>query len=201
MIEKMSEVPAQLPAVALSYGLEQLISEKVGQADGQLTLETLAGCALRLYPESVVQKSLEDLSIRFLHRVERLAKAKENNGEAQPGEASKPKRTLGATLQEWTQSLDPTGLCLYLSDYDPERAHRLYWWVEADLLELTLHSKLRFESTKQLNLFEASMYGFGGKYSDDDSKGSETDSDSTESFDLNTPEGRNAFKGFTGFNF
>lgn len=199
MTEQMSEIPPILPKVVLSYGLEQLIGMKVEKEGGQLTLETLAECALRLYPESMVKKSLEDLSSRFLRRVERLAKAKQSNGEVPQGESSKPKRTLGATLQEWTQSLDPTGLCLYLADYDPERAHRLYWWVEADLLELTLHSKLRFESTKQLNLFEASMYGFGGKYSDDE--GSESEASSVGTFDLNTDEGKAALKGFTGFNF
>ena len=196
---KLSDIPSHLPELALSYGLEALIAAKVEENQGALTSEGLAQCALRLYSEKVVQKNLEDLSIRFLRRVERLAKAKETNGEVQPGESSKPKRTLGATLQEWTQSLDPTGLCLYLADYDPERAHRLYWWVEAGLLELTLHSKLRFESTKQLNLFEASMYGFGGKYSDDE--GSESEASSVGTFDLNTDEGKAALKGFTGFNF
>lgn len=201
MLERMLDIPEKLPAIALSYGLEAMIGEKVGASGGRITIEMLVECALRLYPESVVQKNIDDLSSRFVQRVERLAKTKSEEPETTGlGEPSKPKRTLGASLQEWTQSLDPTGICLYLADYDPERAHRLYWWVEADLLELTLHSKLRFESTKQINLFEASMYGFGGKYAGDEGSSSESD-DSSETFDLNTAEGRNALSGFMGINF
>jgi hypothetical protein len=172
---KLSDLPSHLPELALSYGLEALIAAKVEENQGALTAEGLAQCALRLYPEKVVQKNLEDLSIRFVNRVERLAKAKGLDPSSKPEstkESSKPKRTLGANLEEWTQSLDPTGICLYLADYDPERAHRLYWWVDSDLLELTLKSKLRFEAVKHSNAFEAAMYGFGGKYGDDDSTGS-----------------------------
>lgn len=168
MLESLNELPARLPELPLSYGLESLIRDKIEENDGAITVEALATCALRLWPEKVVQQHIEDLSLRFVHRVERLAKAKTETGDGK--ESSQPKRTFGSNLDEWTQTLDPTGLCLYLADYDPERAHRLYWWVEADLLELTLKSKLRFESVKHSNAFEAVMYGFGGGYSEDDGK-------------------------------
>ena len=168
MLDALNQLPARLPELPLSYGLESLIRDKIEENDGAITVEALATCALRLWPENVVQQHLEDLTSRFVQRVERLAKSR---AEAETGEStSKPKRNLGANLQEWTRTLDPTGLCLYLADYDPERAHRLYWWVEADLLELALKAKLSFESIKHLNTHEAVMYGFGGKYSDDESQ-------------------------------
>lgn len=166
MLDTLNQLPARLPELPLSYGLESLIRDKIEENDGAITVEALATCALRLWPENVVQQHIEDLSLRFVHRVERLAKAKTEAGDSK--ESSEPKRTLGSNLEEWTHTLDPTGLCLYLADYDPERAHRLYWWVEADLLELTLKSKLRFESVRHTNAFEAAMYGFGGSYGDDD---------------------------------
>lgn len=170
MIEELSELPARLPELNLSYGLETMIRQKADES-GSVTVEALAQCALRLYPESVVQKHIEDLALRFVHRVERLSQARQEQPEKEQG-PSDPKRTFGSNLEEWTHTLDPTGICLYLADYDPERAHRMYWWVEADLLELTLKSKLRFESVKHSNAFEAAMYGFGGKYGGDDSTGS-----------------------------
>jgi hypothetical protein len=173
---KLSDLPSHLPELALSYGLEALIAAKVEENQGALTAEGLAQCALRLYPEKVVQKNLENLSVRFVNRVERLAKAKGLDPLSKPDsikETSKPKRTLGANLEEWTQSLDPTGICLYLADYDPERAHHLYWWVDSDLLELTLKSKLGFAAVLHSCNFEATMYGFGGKYSDDEEQQSE----------------------------
>lgn len=170
MIEEFSEIPAKLPELTLSYGLESMVRQKVDE-QGSMTVEALAQCALRLYPESVVQNHIEDLALRFVHRVERLAQARQDTP-AKEQESSDPKRTFGSNLEEWTHTLDPTGICLYLADYDPERAHRLYWWVEADLLELTLKSKLRFESVRHSNTFEATMYGFGGKYGSDDSSGS-----------------------------
>lgn len=172
MIEELNELPARVPEISLSYGLETLIRQKVDE-QGVVTVEALAQCALRLYPESVVQNQIEDLALRFVHRVERLAKARQEKPE-KPQESSDPKRTFGSSLEEWTHTLDPTGICLYLADYDPERAHRLYWWVEADLLELTLKSKLRFESVKHTNAFEAAMYGFGGKYGSDSAGDGET---------------------------
>jgi hypothetical protein len=186
MLEKFIELPADLPALPLSFGLEALIAERIGQ-DGHISAQTIAECALRLWPEKVVQQHLEDLSARFIQRVERMAKSRE---EPDKGKGSEnPKRNLGANLQEWTQSLDHTGLCLYLADYDPERAHRLYWRVEADLLELTLHAKLRFESTKHLNAHEAALYGFGGSYADDGEEGTsvsgELDAGALKDFGIN----------------
>lgn len=200
MLTELHELSPHTHEIALSYGLEHLIRTSVEGSNGQLTAESLAVCALRLYPEKMVKMHLEDLSIRFVNRVERLSKAKQEESSKQPKtrESSNPKRTLGANLEEWTHTLDPSGICLYLADYDPERAHRLYWWVDSDLLEIALRAKLRFASVVHTNNFEAAMYGFGGKYKDDDESSSESDE---QSFDLNTPEGQQAFKGFTGFNF
>jgi hypothetical protein len=165
MLESLNELPAHLPELPLSYGLESLIRDKIEENDGAITVEGLATCALRLWPEKVVQQHIEDLSLRFVNRVERLAKARAETEDSK--EPSGSKKTFGSTLEDWTQTLDPTGLCLYLADYDPERAHRLYWWVEADLLEMTLKSKLRFESVKHSNAREAAIYGFGGSYEGD----------------------------------
>lgn len=168
MLESLNELPAHLPELPLSYGLESLIRDKIEETDGVITVEGLAACALRLHPEKVVQQHIGDLSQRFVDRVERLAKARAETKDSE--EPPQTKKTFGSTLEDWTQTLDPTGLCLYLADYDPERAHRLYWWVEADLLELTLKSKLRFESIKHSNAREAAIYGFGGSYEGDDGK-------------------------------
>lgn len=196
MKEQMSILPAKLPELALSYGLESLIAE-TAQAD-KIGIQDLAAAALRLYPEKVVQQHLEDLSKRFIQRVERLVNARQAEGE-KPSAASEPKRTFGSNLEEWTDTLDPTGICLYLADYDPHQAHRLYWWAEADLLELTLKSKLRFESVKHSNMFEAMMYGFGGKYESDPGSGDQAAA--VETHDLTTDEGRQALQGMMGFNF
>lgn len=194
----LKDIPIQLPRLALSYGLEALIISAADKEQGRLSPQTLALCALRLYPEKVVKEHIDDLAIRFSRRVERLAKAAEpQQQEAATGAGGPPKRTLGSNLREWTQTLDQSGICLYLAGFDPERAHYLYWWVEADLLEAALEAKLGLESSHHINRYEATLYGFGGKYSSDD----ETAQGSAEEHDLTTEAGQQAFSSMMGFKF
>ena len=195
----LEDVPSQLPRLALSYGLEALIVSAAGQSEGQLTAQTLALCALRLYPEKVVKEHLDDLSARFAQRVERLATAADSRPQGtSPGPGGSPGRTLGSSLREWTHTLDQSAICLYLAGFDPERAHYLYWWVEADLLEVALEAKLGFESAQHINRYEAALYGFGGKYSSDEGQ---QEAGPVEEHDLTTEAGQQALGAMMGFKF
>lgn len=180
----LSPQPAK---IVLSYGLEALIAKAAEAQDGQISAETLSLAALRLYPEKVVQKGLEDLSKRFVKRVERLAGNVPKDGDEST--APPPKvRSLGSNLEDWSKTLDSSEICLFLSDFDPERSLHMYWWVEADLLEIALKSKLRFLSVSHVNHFEAAMYGFGGKYKDD------VDGEVVAQSDAFSSDGANALK-------
>ena len=56
MFTKFSQVRPDLPELALSFGLEALISEKIEENGGEVSAEAVALAALRLYPEKVVQQ-------------------------------------------------------------------------------------------------------------------------------------------------
>ena len=148
-----------LPILPLSYGLQSLLVSKDGEA---LTAERIATAALQIFPEEQVRSGLEDLCRRLGERIQKLA---ESEGESTSGE----RKTLGYELQQWARALQPDALCLLLADFDPVKAHHLYWRVDSDLLDLALREKLRFLAQQQYSAYEANLYGFGGKYSDDSS--------------------------------
>jgi hypothetical protein len=147
-----------LPKIALSYGLESLLSQQE-----ELTTEKIAEAALQIYPEKVVCEGLVALCERLVQRVSRLADKQKGAQENRAAE----RKTLGYQLQEWAKTLDSEAVCLLLADYDPEKAHRLYWFVESELVDRALQAKLNYLAARQSSSFEATMYGFGGRYEGD----------------------------------
>lgn len=162
----------KLPALALSYGLQKLLAD-VGDA---LTADAVALAALELYPEAQVREGLEDLCTRLVAKITK-------DSERQGGDPPELKRTFGYELNSWVTTLTPDSVCLFLADYDPIKAHHLFWYVESELVDLALKDKLRFITLQQVCKYEASLYGFGGRYSEDsngDTPGDTIDADSPE---------------------
>lgn len=182
-----------VPDIPLSFGLERKIAESSQQ--GSVTPTTLASCALQIWPEERVKEGLADLCERFSRRVKDLSDKAPEPGKTTATQAP-PARSLGAALRDWAQNLTASDICLYLADHDPVKAHTLYWRTEATLVEAALKARLGLENARHNARFEATLYGFGGKYADD----SPSAPDLSGAIPLDSKEGMEALKAF-GFNF
>ena len=88
-------------------------------------------------------------------------------------------------------SLSATESCLYLSDYDIEKALKYYWEEDFLLVQEAIKVKSACDSQRSLIALEASMYGFGGKYADDAGGSSANEN----VIDLSDPGAKDAFAG------
>ena len=170
----------KLPTLALSYGMQKLLAD----SGEQLSADAVALAALQIYPEAQVREGLEDLCSRL---VAKINKEPEQSG----GEAPELKRTFGYELNAWVTTLTPDSVCLFLADYDPIKAHQLFWYVESELIDTALKDKLRFITLQQVCKYEASLYGFGGKYFED-SNGDTPD----DTIDVSSPEAMQSLREF-----
>lgn len=166
-----------LPDIALSLGLERRIAE--ASQNGEVDTATIAACVLQLYPSARVKEGLVSLCDRFTQRVQMLA-AKAAAADPPTDKRSLapppvPARGRGSAMKEWAEKLSATSLCLYLADGDVLRAHQLYWFTEAALVEEALEAKINLEHTRQEMQFESVLYAFGGKYAEGEAQDSAAD--------------------------
>lgn len=183
-MDSFLDLPIRSSDIPLSYGLEGLIAKSLSNGE-EFDISIIYECACEVHPRTVVDESIQDLSERFISRVRRLSEESQSEDKEQP---PVPARTFGAALEEWSKTLTPTESCLLLADFDPSKARHLFWYEEADILEVALKAKLRYLSTRHSGSFEAVLYGFGGKYASDSSSQMPPTHDSQEA-DLNTSEG------------
>lgn len=74
----------------------------------------------------------------------------------------------GATWSSWLNALKADQLCLWLADYDPQRAQTLYCEIEMDLVKAMIDLKTAHVWQDLRTRFEACLLGFGGKLSSQD---------------------------------
>lgn len=154
--------PPKLPRINLSFGIEKSILDQLKEevTTEQFTQIVVSSYAL-VYPDKVVMELEDRLISRVLARIEELQKPQEQT------KTSKIKKSFGTTFSEWLSSLSATESCLYLANYDIDKALHLYWQEDILLVQEAIKAKTAQDSQNSLVQFEASMYGFGGKYSDD----------------------------------
>ncbi len=126
----------------------------------------------------------------FLARIQELQQQEEKANNAR-----RNKKTFGSSYAEWLSTLDATASCLYLADYDIERALNWYWNEDLLLVQEAIKIKSGHESQITLTRMEASMYGFGGHYADD--KGN----DGSTTIDLNEMSVDDIKSAMSGFGF
>jgi hypothetical protein len=74
----------------------------------------------------------------------------------------------GANWSAWLNGLKTDQLCLWLADYDPQRAQVLYCEIEMDLVKAMIELKTANVWQDLRTRFEACLLGFGGKLSSQD---------------------------------
>ena len=114
-----------------------------------------------VYPVEVIKATAYQLVQRVIARITELQTP------AEKPKSRKQSKSFGTSFAEWMGSLSATESCLYLSDYDIEKALKYYWEEDFLLVQEAVKFKSGHESQITLTRLEASMYGFGGKYADD----------------------------------
>lgn len=96
---------------------------------------------------------------------ERLKVEAEKRG-AGPEErkAVKAERGFGDYFREWLSGLDMTEMLLWLTDYNTAEAKRLYRFEDYELVEKMVATKKLHQAEAARLQYEASLFGFGGKY-------------------------------------
>jgi hypothetical protein len=154
--------PPKLPRINLSFGIEKTILSQLKEevTAEQFTQIVLSSYAL-VYSDELVMELEEHLVSRVLARIEELQKPQEQT------KSGRTKKSFGTAFSEWLAGLSGTESCLYLANYDIEKALHLYWQEDLLLVQDAIKAKTAQDSQNSLIQLEASMYGFGGRYSDD----------------------------------
>jgi hypothetical protein len=70
---------------------------------------------------------------------------------------------FGASWTTWLHTLKTDQLCVWLADYDPQRAHTLYCESDMDLVKAMIELKTADIWQDMRTRFEACLLGFGGE--------------------------------------
>jgi hypothetical protein len=159
--------PPNRRTLPLSLGIETAIIENL-RAQETLTDEGFyqaveQGFCLA-HAQDDVRTHLDDLVQRVLTRLD-TAKPEPTKIAFQTG------KSLGTQYAAWLSDLNSERLCLYLADYDYERAYALYWYTDVEAVQEIATTRGHHDSQRALLNMEACLYGFGGKYEDDNGGG------------------------------
>lgn len=177
--------PPQNQSPPLSFGIEKyLIStlsseEQVTEEHFALTVRAAFGL---VYPEKTITPLLHTLVTKVVQRINSLQKPDQKPNHFHIN------KSLGTNYATWLSELNAEQVCLYLSDYNPERAEHYYWF--ADILTVQEAVKLKSQHDNQLALIqmEACLYGAGGKYQED------TGGDGGNNYDMDSSESASALQ-------
>jgi hypothetical protein len=162
--------PSKTPRVCLSFGIEKAIltllqEEVTNEQFEQIILQSYQ----LVYPEKVIKQTIQGNVQRVVARITELQIPKE------PSNQRKQRKSFGTSFAEWLGDMSATESCLYLADYDIEKALKYYWEEDYLLVQEAIRVKSSCDSQRSLIALEASMYGFGGKYSDDAGSGNDNE--------------------------
>jgi hypothetical protein len=176
--------PPKSATLPLSFGIEQALLDRLREQEAineASLVEAILAAYLLVYPDALIKQHMQQLIDQVLARLEALQK------DDKPSAPLKQYgKTIGTNYSDWLSQLDSTGICLYLADYDIVKACDTYWRTDLRLVKEAVKLKGQQDSHKVLAHMEACMYGFGGRYSEDDGN--------AKNFDLNSSEGLDALR-------
>ena len=145
------------PKTKITSLFREVFSE-IAQKNPEATLEVIINAAAA--EAGMVDYDVEGLADRLLEIAE---KAKAGKEKKKPKGPRKMGSGFGNGFQKWIGGLDTDKLCLWLADYDFQRAEFLYRNVDVDDLPAlaTLKTEQTWEAMRAN--FEACVIGMGGK--------------------------------------
>ena len=177
--------PPRKKALPLSFGIERtIINEltKVEEVTEPYFIQTISEAFKLVYPDNLVEQHLPALIARVVLRIEEL------NGSSDSKNKTHVSKSLGTAYVEWLTKFDAEALCLYLANWHPEHAEKFYWETDFEPVQEAIRLKAQYDSQMSILNMESCMYGFGGRYKDDDS------GNTGSNYDINSDEGVAALK-------
>lgn len=146
------------PASSRITSLFREVFSEIALSNPDTTLDVSIAAAAQA--TGMVEYDVEGIAERLLAMAE---KAKEAKAKKKPSGPRKEGSGFGASFNKWISGLDTDKLCLWLADYDFQRAEYLFRNVDID--DLPIMASMKTEQTWQgmRAQFEACVIGFGGK--------------------------------------
>jgi hypothetical protein len=159
--------PPRLQTLAFSFGIERSIIDKLNDTGGDISekvlIQTVKQAFELAHPEKEVAAHLPSLVETVIARINSLQT--DHSPTPSKGYVSK---SLGTRYVEWLSEMDAEEVCMYLAEYDVNRAERLYWYEDIPAVQKAVTLKSQHDNQMTLVYMEAALYGQGGKYKDDD---------------------------------
>lgn len=124
-----------------------------------------------------------EIAKRLAEDHKKISEAKEADGESD--KSSDTGKGMGTSEMKWIASLKPDELCMFVAEYDYEKAYHLYTEVDKDVVAQLAELKQKGRWNNILSSFESTMYGFGGHYKSDKSS---TDSENEKVYNVNSEQ-------------
>lgn len=122
---------------------EEILSNVLSTAINKVYAKTLSSKQLDVFAQALVQPKKD-----------------------QEDQNQKISKSLGTDYLKWLSELKAEQQCFLLADYDPVKARQLYCETDYRLVSAMAETYLSNTWQKIQTSYEASMYGFGGKYKD-----------------------------------
>lgn len=152
---------------------QQIVNDSSGEGaelDNELGLATaiMASLIETDVCEEPTTEDVEYVADRLVKYYDEAKKASEEKSK-EGGLAGTGKKTFAGEAMKFLGNLKPDEQCLYLADFDIEKAHHLYTQVDRDDIKVISEQKVGFQWEMMRVQFEASLFGFGGGYGDGES--------------------------------
>lgn len=180
----LHKFPPAVQQLKLSFGIEKCLLEELS-ALGTFEQEQFINAVFNAYSKVYAHTFITDNLTQVVERV--TARISKSSEPAPQGNATKKQaKTLGSSFADWLSGMDGSDACLFLADYDTEKALHFYWQEDLELVQEAIRIKSENCSQNILSNFEACFMGAGGKYTDS----------AANTIDVGTPEGAAALKQF-----
>ena len=143
----------------IPYALLREVSQQNEAAPNGDPAVTLGQAILSVFPglEGDLEVCIHDLA-EFLN--EQADKIQEQATEQASGKRGS---LLGKSTRDWILSMDSDAVCVFLADWDYDRAQHLYWCVDHRDVMRMFEIRAEYEETRISIAFEGALYGFGGE--------------------------------------
>jgi hypothetical protein len=156
--------PTKLKRVGLSFGIDKLIHSLISE-HAEITQEQFEEIVISsyavIYDEETIKSVRANLIERVSFRISELVTNKEEQSRR------RLVKTFGTAYADWLGGLSATESCLYLADYDIEKALKYYWEEDYLLVQEAVRAKSSHEVQRSIVQLESCMYGAGNRYEND----------------------------------
>lgn len=146
----------------VTFFMVEHFTKAVKEGGKEVQMGEAVGAALEACGIQSTDENKEYLAARIVEENEKW------KGSNKGSSSSRGKKQFGDGFAQWGGGLSPQELCMYLSEYDFEKARYLYCSVDKQDVMSLANGKLKYDMELAVLSYEACLFGFGGWYGDDD---------------------------------